>query len=607
MVSVRDIEKWTESERDKVLRPRSEGLYDDFSENIRDASISDVGDDTLLDRAIDQVSENYDGESAIGMSLMSAIREVEEIGDAAEEIESKAQTLYELGDEAPDFIEDKKALEESSDEIKSRNSTNKIEEDFEDQSDGLLNKILSDVEMERFKQQNNKKPAFQRSRTITNVREIRENVFEYNYNSESNLDIITSSDFIEIVDSETGETIQDISGFDDSSVDDEGRIILKLPDGSEKKLIPREKKQPRKSPSLNKDGKKDQAIRNITEAKDEIRYEAWACSMLNLTTFIYDRWIDIDNRLDGLRDILSTPNDLLNDNYSSSRVFGDIGQMVFNVKSNLKDIRERNIPGFSDLKVSNRISQRSQRNRPGNQSLCDQNKEKYCNISKHAKKIDDKIDSARDFVTDRDRIPETIEDRIEDWEALKSEVADFLDDFDEKVNEIKDKKEEAERLATSLKPRMCSIISDKKRGMPGGIDEVIEAAHAIYHISRSLPPNPLQGSIDKWDGWKDWPDSLRDAGYDKKADELEKGDIESFVDKESPRTTQEEAVEDIREMESQEENPALRQRLRKLRRTTEGFHDQSVVPQKVREKTRLKIFHRRSVDFGELLKDELSQ
>lgn len=495
----------------------------------------------------------------------------DDLNQIIDDIQVKSTELITLLNSQPAFNPSKPAtnqvIEDFQRIIKNRNTTDQpldILQEFE--AGGLLG---SDAIRDYFA----KNPASRnpnQSIILNEVKEVRDRYYTINA-TKNDLKFPEDSSSIRIID-DNGIEIEDFFGADEISLDTSGALIV---EGRTYQV--ESNTQPKRISSTPKT--RIQAIKTSPSLiREEYSFEIWACFVLDLVEFILDKIEQLYSIIADWKASLSSLLSLINKAKIGFAVDfqGQSLESILNIKAQeiLGSIIGDELLGASATFGSNGFRQ------PRRVSLCDINKEKYCNIKSN-------IDI---FLADLDIDLGSIDIGSDFDFTMIKETTLGLEEYIAKIEEALNKIN-----TTKLKAAVCSFVEKRIRATPKELTnaQTILATIALF-VFPSIPQLFNSEKLDQL------VKSLKRAGYDALSDLLGAGNISGFLNTEevSYPGVVARCLEDYADTTESPRRSIELSRLARLARTKD---DRLTVGRRVRDGMRLRLGKSIDIDNAELV------
>ncbi len=312
--------------------------------------------------------------------------------------------------------------------------------------------------------------------------------------------------------------------------------------------------------------------------KDEYAFEIWACYIFDLTDYIIARIVEIQTLLDSWKDTASRLLSFVNNASIGFAVDlqGEALRSIINVKS--QEILQ-NIIGDELLGISATLGSNSFRS-PGNVSVCDINKGRYCEISSSIQTFLDDLNidiGSLDIASDFD---------FSVNESISLDLQDYIDSIQNLLDQIN---------LSKLKSAVCSFVDKKIRARPVELTNIQQTMLLMSAVAFPTLPSLLNS-----EKLLQISESLKRAGYDALSDILNSGNISLFLTAEEwsyPGMVAEclERYADITE------SPRRARELARLARLARTKDDRITVGRRVRDGMRLRLSKNNDVENAELV------
>ena len=358
-----------------------------------------------------------------------------------------------------------------------------------------------------------------------------------------------------LIDDDTGQEIEAVSGYDSVSVEgdiiklkssEEGlpgrelRLRIENPSGAD---LPRLSVKTKLFPSdiENASNNVDSIKKKVESLNETFGFELWACLLLDLASLLKQTWSKLSARLRSAINVFSIKKNIL-----GRKPFGSIpgiGMDLFRSSPIISEILS-SIINPSDALIDS-LGLRSSFLNPGtllggNSAVCSYNKTKYCDLSQTLSRM------IKNLMSDLDRIGFNIGNiSLDDLGIDLEGVVNFLNG---PFRFLERQMRKIDAFAQRIESDICNFIEKRLRGVPGSVTGISGALMAmipaISAIMFSSSPSAIGGIGDHESGnrYSDMVERLEKAGYNRAADLLRSGNIVEFLSIEEGYETYEGAM-----------------------------------------------------------------
>lgn len=455
---------------------------------------------------------------------------VDTLSDLGNDFNAKLDVLRDVTQRTPDYNADKPALLQMADDLKfvdralDNDETNLADE--EALGELVEQGYITEEELDNYRTQIPIKRSKSPVRQIQVVNELRDRFYTIESSEADRILNVSPGQTFELVD-EDGNVVEEVEGFDGGTLSTTGVITLTSnPAGLQQNASREIKIVPvaiqRKPNTLTPKTKRTQIKENVPLVEDELKFEVWACLILDIVDYFYDLWERLDSAVSEA--ILSTENMLgISNGIGLGRglIGNEASTAVNRILQEINDIaRPENLAGgLLGIQDTFRSDGLNLSSAGSGRYVCDFNHDIYCSIR----------GSLSDFLN---RIFEEIDGLELSWGGINLDGLNI--DLDGLVDallafwfKIKEEIDKLRDLIDKLRGDICAFVERRMRGVPKTVSAITAAiAGILLLLASGYPPLP---TIDASSVITDAIARLTRAGYTEAAALLGRGDIPGFL------------------------------------------------------------------------------